>query len=100
MKQNIYIGTKIKSHNGQNIKIAIDELNQSIKRVQPNFINGQNGSNSQVLSVNRGSQILGRDGPPGCSLTLSNSISKKSMKFNILLTTKYQLFTNIYYLQS
>lgn len=66
MKQNIYIETKAFSPNGQTNKVAVARIEKTKQELNLQFTDGGTAvGNLPVLLIDRDSQQLGRDGPPG-----------------------------------
>lgn len=66
MKQNIYIEKKAFSPDGQNIKMAEARFGKTEQEVPLPFVKG--GTAAAILPallIKKGSQHIGRDGPPG-----------------------------------
>lgn len=99
MKQNIDIEEKAQSQNMQDKHLPCDFLNCRISLI------------SAILPTGKGTQHLGRDGPPGRARSpgihfregqqcVPSSLFNTEMNSYKLIQTKIQLFTNINYLKS
>ena len=96
MKQNIDIEKEIQSQNEQGKLSAFE------------FINCRMILISAILPAGKGTQHLGRDGPPGRARSPGINFRKElhallfntKMIINYLIKPKIQLFTNINFLQS
>lgn len=106
MNQNIDIETKAQSQNGQGFKEAFAGMNQLIDRLPSNLILRRFTAGSPALLIGRERRHLGRDGPPGRARSpgisfrtelhsVPSQLFNTTMKLNILIQTKIQIFTNM-----
>ena len=98
--------TMTPSQNGQGIKCAVTELYHFNNGIQPNLRICKITAISAILPAGRGTEQLGRDGPPGRARspgiifrkgqhTVPSAQFNTEMNINILIKPKIQLFTNI-----
>jgi hypothetical protein len=118
MKQEKRNESKAESQKEQGIEEAVALINQTLNWIYSDVIRCRINAISVILPTGKGTQHLGRDGPPGrarspgsnflyrmhpVSSLLSEQVEEKSiikMNINILIQTKIQFITNINYLKS